>query len=592
MHFIDALDPRLSAELRDTWARRAGEAVEGLPRGATVVLAGHRAAGKSRLLPLVAKALNRPAFDLDEVLSRQRPLHDWVTDDLISFRAAERAAFRQLPKGVVISVGGGFLASHAPALSGCVVVLVPVSYETYVERLRADATRPRLRPELSIEAELREIFSEREDLHRAARPTSFVDFVLRLQRGFRARRVVTAPPGVEVLDFAWRARHQGADLLELRTDLAPLTLELRQVVRALPVLAAERGVAVPKGWAHEAEFLDVDVAQGLGSVTPSLRSFHSPRPMTTEQALAHWASVPLGARIKHVEPLESFSRTTVLLQTQSALIDRFGDEQVTVLATGPFALPVRALLSARNALDYLALDSTWSAAPGQRLLSDAVREARFSLRDGGEGRLGILGAAIAHSRSPRIHTQPFDRIELPAQTDLGPVLAALHASHRGLAVTNPFKKRVAAAVGASEVAVNTLVRTAGGWAAANTDIEGAAAALTCLGASLVSVLGDGGATEALRVAAQQLGVTLLLHPHNSTFGAPLSGAVVWTWPAPIEPPLGLRFVDAQVAVIAYGPPGRVIGQRIRALGGKPRFLGPKWLIAQARRQKALWEQAK
>ncbi len=591
MHLIDELDPRLQSELRDTWARRATEAVDGLPRGATVVLAGHRAAGKTRLLPLIAKALNRSAVDLDEVLSRQRPLHDWVTDDVLSFRAAERSAFRQLPRGSVVSVGGGFLAAHAPVLSGCVVVLVPVSYQTYVERLRADSSRPRLRPDLSMEAELREVFAEREDLHLAAHPTGFVDFVLKLQRGFRARRVVTAPPGADVLALAWRARHLGADLLELRTDLTAPTLELRQIIRALPVLAAERGTRVPSSWAHDAELVDVESSDAVGSAPASLFSFHSPRAMTTKQALKHWVRVPIGSRIKHVEPLESLSRTPQLLETQAALIDRFGGEQVTVLATGPLALPARALLAARNALDYLAVDSQWSAAPGQRLLIDAVREARFS-KATPAARLGILGGSIAHSRSPRIHTQPFDRLELPEDTELGPVLAALHASHRGLAVTNPFKKRVALAVGASEAAVNTLVRTPSGWAGANTDFDGAAAVLTRLGASTVTVLGDGGATEALRVAAQQFGVELMLHQHDSSFTAPLTGAVVWTWPAPIEPPPGLRFVDAQVAVIAYGPPGRQIGQRIRALGGKPRFLGPRWFVAQARRQKALWEQAK
>lgn len=587
---FDELDPRLRADLRAEWQRRINEAGEGLPRGATVVLAGHRAAGKSRLLPFLARRLNRLAFDLDEVLSRQRPLHNWVTEDVLSFRAAERAAFRQLPRGSVVSVGGGFLASHAPVLTGCVVVLVPVSYETYVERLRADTTRPRLRPSVSVEAELREIFAERELLHRAARPTGFVDFMLRLGREARARRVVTAPPGVDVLKFAWRTRHLGADVLELRTDVTPLTLDLRPIIRALPVLVAERGPSIPEAWAHAAELVDVELSTQAGHAVANLRSFHAQRALGTTEALQHWAHVPVGSKIKHVEPLEHLARAKVLLETQAALIEKFGEGQVTVLTTGPLALPARAQLAVRNELDYLAVDATWVAASGQRLLVDATREARRSTKTQ-VGRLGILGAAVAHSRSPRIHPQPFDRIELPEQVDIAEVLSVLHVSHRGLAVTNPFKKRVAQAVGASEAAVNTLVRRGEGWAAANTDSAGAAAVLKVLGANEVTVLGDGGATEALRMAAQQAGVTLMLLTHKTTFTTPVTGAVVWTWPASVEAPAGLRFWRAQVAVIAYGPPAKEIAQRIRKLEGTPRLLGPKWFIAQARRQRALWEQA-
>jgi len=586
---FNEIDPRLSAPLRAAWSKRREEPIDGLPRGVTVVLAGHRAAGKSRLLAPIAYRLGREAIDLDAVLARQRPLHQWVTDDLPSFRAAERAAFQALPRGCVVAVGGGFLASHAPVLSGCVVALVPVTYETYVERLRGDTSRPRLRPNLPIETELREVFTEREALHRAARPTSLVELVMRLERGLRARRVVTAPPEVDVNAFAWRARHQGADLLELRTDLTAPTLDLRPIARALPVLVAERGAPIPQAWASAAQLVDVDLRSGTGSASASLVSFHSPLSLSTAEALAAWAEVPVGARIKHVEPLGELSRGPVLLETQAALIDRFGPERVTVLATGALALPVRALLAARNALDYLAFDATWAAAPGQRVLGDAVREARRARP--GVARLAILGAAVAHSRSPRLHAQPFDRLELPAEVELGPVLAALHRTHRGLAITNPFKKRVAEAVGAGQAAVNTLIRTEAGWAAANTDHDGAAAVLEALKVSSVSVLGDGGATEALRVAAQQAGITLMLHSRKDGFEAPLTGTVVWTWPALVEAPPGLRFEGARVAVIAYGPPGREIGRRIRALGGMPLFMGPRWFIAQARRQRALWERA-
>jgi hypothetical protein len=313
--------------------------------------------------------------------------------------------------------------------------------------------------------------------------------------------------------------------------------------------------------------------------------------MTTSQALAHWRGTPADVQVKHVEPLGSPSDASRLLETQAALRSVFGD-RVTVLATGPLALPFRAVLAESNTLDYLALDGTWSAAPGQRLLDDAVRSSRRARHDGTAQRLGILGSPLGHSRSPRLHAQPFDRIELPPDVDVGALLAALRPHYRGFAVTNPFKKAVARATNANRDAVNTLVREELGWSSANTDREGAAATLSALtqraGTRLVTVLGDGGVTGALREAAEQLGVTLTVL-QRATVGDVVRGAAVWTWPASVDAPAALRFEHALVAVIAYGAPARTIAARVQQLGGTPLRLGPRWFIAQARRQRALWE---
>ncbi|MBL8940847.1 MAG: shikimate dehydrogenase [Archangium sp.] len=415
---------------------------------------------------------------------------------------------------------------------------------------------------------------------------SFVDFVLALTKPARPRRVVTLPPDAHPVQFAWRARHAGADLLEVRTDVTATEVELAPVVRALPVLVAERGLVAPLEWAQSASLLDADRG--------SLRSFHADRPMTTAEALAHWRDVAEGVQVKHVEPLGSLREAPRLFETQRALQERFGAHRVTVLATGPLALPFRALLAEQNALDYLALEPTWSAALGQRLLADAVRAHRRATKQGLTERLGILGSPLAHSRSPRLHVQPFDRIELPPDVDLAEVLGALRPHYRGFAVTNPFKKAAATAASATRDAVNTLVRDDAGWSAFNTDREGAAAALSVLveraSSKQVTVLGDGGVTGALREAAAQLGVALTVKRHADANGS-VSGAVVWTWPATIAPPPGLRFENALVAVIAYGRPARAIAATVRERGGTALRLGPRWFIAQARRQRSLWESA-
>lgn len=620
---FEHVDHRLRDALTAEFSRRRGERLDGVPRGVTVVLAGHRAAGKSTLLPHVARALGREGLDLDAELARRsgRALREWLGEDERGFREVEREVFASLPRGIVVSVGGGFLSLHRAALAGCLVVEVPITFETYAERLRADVTRPRLRPGQSLEDELREVYAERTERHAQARPMSLVEFALRLERGARARRVVTLPPGAALEPFAWAARHAGAELLEVRSDLHPPELDLLPASRALPLLVAQRTPSpLPTAWTRLATLVDAELPlarrEGWGE-GGQLTSFHAPGALSTEDALHRWEAAPANAHLKHVEPLGAPARFPEVLETQRQLQARFGVERVTVLVTGPLALPFRAVLAQRNALDYLAFDASWAAAPGQRLLADAVREARGARADGASARLGILGANLHHSRSPRIHVQPFDRIDLPADAPLPELLDALAPHYRGFAVTNPFKKAAARHTGAALSAVNTLVRETvkrgdgdgvapaavpsprraerrdvegvASWRAENTDLDGARAVLDTLGAESLTVLGDGGVTVALREAAGTR--TLNVLTRASVSSAPLSGAVIWTWPASVEAPAALRFSGARVAVIAYGAPGRSIAAQIRARGGTPLMLGARWFIAQARRQKELWESA-
>ncbi|MHB8875738.1 MAG: shikimate kinase [Myxococcaceae bacterium] len=161
------MDPRLRQALREELERPGPRREVALPSGRRLVLCGHRAAGKSRLLPLVAELTGRPSFDLDAEVARRagRELRAWFAADPEAFRAGERRAFEALPAGAVVAVGGGFLAHHADLLRGHLAVLVPVTFETYRERLLADDSRPRLRPELAPEDEIAAIYREREALH-------------------------------------------------------------------------------------------------------------------------------------------------------------------------------------------------------------------------------------------------------------------------------------------------------------------------------------------------------------------------------------------------------------------------------------------
>jgi shikimate kinase len=180
---LEAIDHRMKPGMEVTLVRPGQTAVP--QPGQTVVLAGHRAAGKTRLLPLVGKLLGRSGVDLDAELERQsgRSLREWVAQNPSEFRAAERRAFLELQPGSLVAVGGGFLSHHPDALAGCFTLLVPIAFATYRERLMADTTRPRLRPELSLEEELSTLFHERETLHARVPTVPLVDFLRAFARG-------------------------------------------------------------------------------------------------------------------------------------------------------------------------------------------------------------------------------------------------------------------------------------------------------------------------------------------------------------------------------------------------------------------------
>ena len=410
-----------------------------------------------------------------------------------------------------------------------------------------------------------------------------------------ARRVVTLPPtvhGAEAVRFVDEVRRRGADLLEVRTDLhAPEAVEVSALARVLPLLVSERGRPLPTVWVEAATYVDRDVTVSVDAPAAKLlASHHAERPLSTAEALKLWEqALPATALVKHIEPLGAPAREKELLETQARLIERFGAGRVTVLGMGALALPVRGVLARLNALDYVAAGGGWSAAPGQRLLDDVVRESRAA---GHATRLrrGILGTSIVHSRSPRIHRQPFDRIDIPEDAPVEELVDSLLPHYAGFAVTSPFKLRLARHTRSPLEAVNTLVRRGGHWESFNTDVEGARAVLKRLGAREAFVLGDGGSTAALRAVAAELGCPLRILK-RAEIHEPLTGTGVWTWPDRINPPEGLRFDGARVAVIAYGAPGRRVAKEISRRGGTPVMLGAAWFIAQARRQRELWETA-
>lgn len=140
-------------------------------------------------------------------------------------------------------------------------------------------------------------------------------------------------------------------------------------------------------------------------------------------------------------------------------------------------------------------------------------------------RAGVLGSPIAHSLSPTLHRAGYVAAGLTEWTytshevdegGLAPFVAGLTQEWRGLSLTMPLKvvggdlAETVTDTARAARAVNTLVRTATGWAADNTDVHGITAALRGAGVEGVdraTVVGSGATARSALLGLVGLGAT-------------------------------------------------------------------------------------
>jgi shikimate dehydrogenase len=261
--------------------------------------------------------------------------------------------------------------------------------------------------------------------------------------------------------------------------------------------------------------------------------------------------------------------------------------------------------------------------------------------------LAVIGQPVAHSLSPLIHNaalaelarehEPYrswryHKFEI-APDGLGRALRLFHQKgFAGLNCTVPHKEAVlghvsnADALSRAAGAANTLLRTATGWRAANTDCDGLADAVRTelnlkLAGTPVILLGAGGAARAAAVQClRDEAASLWIGNRNPDrlrtlldSLAPLAGNVPMHGFALGEPPrllparalvinattLGLRDTDpapadllrlsgpAQVYDMLYNPPVNALLRQAAALG-LPAANGLAMLVHQGARSLSLW----
>ncbi len=195
---------------------------------------------------------------------------------------------------------------------------------------------------------------------------------------------------------------------------------------------------------------------------------------------------------------------------------------------------------------------------------------------------GCSARTSSDARAPSWHRQPFDRLDLPADAAIGPLLDLLHAHYAGLVIAPGFEAAVAQHLGARGP-VGLIRRTATGWEPFDTAPAGAAAILDRLEAREVIALGASPALAAAALA-KEIALQVIDRPTG-----PIAGACIWCWPLERAPEI--TFVPGtEVAVIAGGHEAKEIAARIRSRGGTPRLLGPAWAIAVTRRERELFEE--
>ncbi|HEY3092082.1 MAG TPA: type I 3-dehydroquinate dehydratase [Vicinamibacterales bacterium] len=317
--------------------------------------------------------------------------------------------------------------------------------------------------------------------------------------------------------------------------------------------------------------------------------------------------------------------TATRLSDTLTLLPIAAEGNAVVIAMGDAGLPSR-LLASRFGSRWTYAGS--AVAPGQIPASRMLDEFRFRTVGARTAIYGVVGTNVMHSKSPAMHNAAFDAAGLDAvyvplrAADFEDFLAFADAMMvEGVSVTIPFKLDALRAAGSADAltrtvgAANTLRRSAAGWDAANTDVQGFLDPLEAvypgsLKGARAAVLGAGGAARAVTVALASRGAKVTVHARRREQADDVAagcGAEPGAWPPPAgswdllvnctplggpsarsETPLPGGPFDGQLVYdLTYGD-GDTPLLRDARLAGCLTLDGLPMLVAQAERQFEAW----
>ncbi len=313
-----------------------------------------------------------------------------------------------------------------------------------------------------------------------------------------------AANGAEVLAGMDLARKSGADLVEIRADYFPDRDEIGEILerKSLPVLVTLRSVA--EGGRFEggnderfsflenmasrgADWLDVEWKQFRSFSRGSSRvvlSYHDMEktPGNLDEIRSAMKKVPCD-QIKIAVRAHGVADLLRLLKLGAC-----GALPETRIAMGEFGEPLRILTSRfGGGMAFASLARGEETAPGQLSVSELLEDFRVRKIDRNTRFYGVVGNPVAHSRSPELFNQVFERLSMNARYLRIPLDdPALFPSLRetlqlaGGSITLPHKEELVGALDETDPmvaemgAVNTFVKREGKWCGFNTDAPAAA----------------------------------------------------------------------------------------------------------------------
>lgn len=402
-----------------------------------------------------------------------------------------------------------------------------------------------------------------------------------------------------------RALNADHDAIELRADAfggRAVDWTRIRAATAKPVIATNRGgghVDIDAAFAAGIDFIDVEWGREIPDRDRLIVSHHDYEGMPDVERLL--SETRPTTQLKIAATPGNFAENARLL----ALLG--GRRDLTVIGMGARGLYSRILAPFFGSqLQFVSVDETRSAAPGQMTLAQALAiygPNRENLR--AEKIFAIAGNPASHSGSPAIHNAIFRERGVAAAYSIfdtddfldvaKPFAAGERFAPHGLSITAPFKEDAltfAESIGAGirehareAGSANTLVRIAGRVVADNTDVDGFQSLIAKTNARTAAVAGAGGTARAALVALRRAGIeaTVFNRTADRLNARPLEQLPSWRGDLVIN-------TLPQNVIVAMPVAGTII-EAAYGRESHANFTGLDLLRAQAARQSELFLEA-